>query len=76
MLMSSNEHAHNIDAKLTNNLQSVHIFNALKESKLVEFHLCLCIVHYALKETNELCTILKSSNEHACNTDAELTHNA
>ncbi len=50
--MSNNEHAHNIDAKLTNNLRSVHIFSALKESKPVEFHLCLYIVHYALKETN------------------------
>jgi hypothetical protein len=66
MSMSSNEHAHNTDAKLTNNLQSVHIFSALKESKVVEFHLCLCIVHYALKETSELCTILMPSNEHAC----------
>ncbi len=76
VLMSSNEHAHNNDAKLTNNLQDVHIFSALKENKPVEFNLCLCIVHYALKETSELCTILMLNNEHACNTYVELTHNA
>ncbi len=74
--MSNNEHAHNIDAKLTNHLQNVHIFNALKENKPIEFNLCLCIVHYALKEISELCRILMSNNEHACNTDAKFTHNA
>jgi hypothetical protein len=38
-----------------------------QRKKKKEFHLCLCIVHYAFKETSELCTILMLSNEHACN---------
>jgi hypothetical protein len=47
MSMSNNEHAHNIDSKLTNNLQSVHIFNALKKKKTLKsiYVYALCIMH-------------------------------
>jgi hypothetical protein len=62
MSMLNNEHAHNIDSKLTNNLQSVHIFSALKKKKTLK-----SIYVYAFKKTSELCTILMLSNEHACN---------
>lgn len=36
--------------------------------------MCLCIVNYALKESSKLCVMSMSSNEHARNVDAKLTH--
>jgi hypothetical protein len=57
-------------------LQSVHIFKALKESKAVKIHMCLCTMHYAFKENNELCAMLMPSNEHVRNANAAFTHTA
>jgi hypothetical protein len=50
--------------------------NALKESKAIEIHVRLCIVHYAFKESSELCIMSMLSSEHVCNVDAKFTHNA
>jgi hypothetical protein len=78
MSMPSNEHAHNVNAKLTHNAKcAVYTdLGALKESTIVEIHMCLCIMHNAPKESSKLCVMSTSSNEHACNLDAKLTHNA
>jgi hypothetical protein len=71
---------HNTKAKFANKkiykLQVCTHSNALKERKVVEIHVHLCIVHDALKEHNELCTMSKLSSEHACNIDVKFTHNA
>jgi hypothetical protein len=50
--------------------------NALKENNTIEIHVRLCIVHYALKESSELCIMSMLSSEHVCNVDVEFTHNA
>jgi len=36
----------------------------------------LCIMHYAFKDYNELCTMLTPNSEHVFNVDTEFTHNA
>ncbi len=78
MLVPSNDHVHNVNAKLIHNAKCAictHL-GALKESTIVEIQLCLCTVHYALKESSKLCVMSTSSNEHARNPDGKLTHNA
>jgi hypothetical protein len=77
MLMPSNEHVHNVNAKLTHNAKCVMCTHsdALKKHTTIEIHVCLCIVHYAFKESNKLCVISTLSNEHARNANAKLTHN-
>jgi hypothetical protein len=47
---------------------------ALKESKAVKIHICLCTMHYIVKENNELCAMLMPSNEHVWNANATFTH--
>jgi len=77
MLMPSNEHVNNVNAKLTHNAKCVictHSY-ALKKHTIIEIHVCLCIVHYAFKEGNKLCVISTSSSEHARSANAKFTHN-
>jgi hypothetical protein len=68
---------HNVNAKLTHNAKcavNTHL-GAFKENTIIKIHMCLCIMHYAFKESSKLCVMSTSSNEHARNLDAKLTHN-
>ncbi len=55
-------------------MQSVHIIRCIQK-KQSSWNPSMSM-HYALKDSNELCTMLMSRNEHECNINPKLTHNA